>query len=109
MVRSPASFRRRSTASKQKTLDGFKALGAEVIGIIVPGVEDLLRHSSVIGDESKFDFAAYLARQPNAPVKSLGEIIERGLHHAELDATFRLRSAPEKRETEHYRRALIRR
>ena len=42
-------------------------------------------------------------------MKSLGEIIDRGLHHAELDATFRLRNAPEKRETEHYRQAMIKR
>jgi hypothetical protein len=63
----------------------------------------------VIGDEFKFDLAAYLAKIPNAPVKSLGEILDRGLHHAELDATFRLRNAPEKRETEHYRTAMIKR
>ena len=93
----------------QKALDGFKAQGAEVIDIVVPGAEELLRDSSLIGDEFKFDLAAYLAKQPNAPVKSLGEIIERGLHHAELDATFRLRNAPEKRETEHYRQTMIKR
>ena len=93
----------------RKALDGFKAQGAEVVDVIVPGLDDLLRDSSVIGDEFKFDLAAYLAREPNAPVKSLGEIIERGLHHAELDATFRLRNAPEKRETEHYRQAMIKR
>jgi amidase len=52
---------------------------------------------------------AYLAKQPNAPVKSLGEIIDRGLHHEQLDATFRLRNAPEKRETEHYRQAFVKR
>jgi amidase len=93
----------------RKALDGFKAQGAEVVDIIVPGLDDLLRDSSVIGDEFKFDLAAYLAKQPNAPVKSLGEIIDRGLHHAELDATFRLRNAPAKRETEHYRQAMIKR
>src|SRR5215207_658741 len=92
----------------QKALEGFKAQGAELVDIAVPGADNLLRDSSVIGDEFKFDLAGYLAKQPNAPVKSLGEIIERGLHHAELDATFRLRNAPEKRETEHYRQALIR-
>jgi hypothetical protein len=68
-----------------------------------------LRESSVIGDEFKFDLAAYLAKQPNAPVKSLGEILDRGLHHAELDATFRARNQPEKRDTEHYRQAMIKR
>jgi len=97
------------TGLVNKALDGMKAQGAEVVEIVVPGVEDLLRDSSVIGDEFKFDLAAYLAKQPNAPVKSLGEIIERGLHHDQLDATFRLRNAPEKRETEHYRQALVRR
>ena len=93
----------------RKALDGFKAQGAEVIDVTVPGLDELLRDSSVIGDEFKFDLAAYLAKIPNAPVKSLGEILDRGLHHAELDATFRLRNAPEKRETEHYRQAMIKR
>ncbi|MDQ3420997.1 MAG: amidase family protein, partial [Acidobacteriota bacterium] len=59
----------------RKALDGFKAHGAEVVDIVVPGIDDLLRESSVIGDEFKFDLAAYLAKHPNAPVKSLGEII----------------------------------
>ena len=93
----------------RKALDGIKAQGAEVVEISVPGLDDLLRDSSVIADEFKFDLMAYLARQPNAPVKSLGEIIDRGLHHAELDATFRLRNQPEKRETEHYRQAMVKR
>jgi hypothetical protein len=51
----------------------------------------------VIGDEFKFDLAAYLAKQPNAPVKSLGEILERGLHHAELDARSAAQPAGETR------------
>jgi amidase len=93
----------------RKALDGFKAQGAEVVDVAVPGLEDLMRDSSVIADEFKFDLAAYLAKIPNAPVKSLGEIIDRGLHHAELDATFRLRNQPEKRESEHYRQAMVKR
>ena len=93
----------------RKTLDGFKAQGAEVVDITVPGMDDLLRDSSVIADDFKFDLMAYLAKQPNAPVKSLGEIIDRGLHHAELDGTFRLRNQPEKRESEHYRQAMVKR
>ena len=92
-----------------KALEGLKAQGAEVIDITVPGMDDLLRDSSLIGDEFKFDLAAYLAKQPNAPVKTLGEIIDRGLHHAQLDQTFRLRNAPEKRETEHYRQTMVKR
>jgi amidase len=63
----------------------------------------------LINDEFKFDLAAYLAKEPNAPVKTLGEIIDRGLHHVQLDQTFRLRNAPEKRETEHYRQVMVKR
>ncbi|MDP2053604.1 MAG: amidase family protein [Acidobacteriota bacterium] len=93
----------------RKALDAMKAQGADVVDITVPGLDDLLRDSSVIADEFKFDLAAYLAKQPNAPVKSLGEIIERGLHHDQLDATFRLRNSPEKKETERYRQAFVKR
>src|SRR6185436_3317712 len=92
-----------------RALWGDAPEGAEVVDIAVPGLDELLRESSVIGDEFKFDLAAYLAKQPNAPVKSLGEILDRGLNHAELDATFRLRNQPEKRETEHYRQAMVKR
>jgi Asp-tRNA(Asn)/Glu-tRNA(Gln) amidotransferase A subunit family amidase len=93
----------------RKALEAMKAHGAEIVEVTVPGLDDLLRESSVIGDEFKFDLADYLAKQPNAPVKSLGEILDRGLHHAQLEETFRLRNAPATRETEHYRQALIKR
>jgi Asp-tRNA(Asn)/Glu-tRNA(Gln) amidotransferase A subunit family amidase len=93
----------------RRALDNIKTHGAEVVDVTVPGLDDLLRESSVINDEFKFDLMDYLAKHRNAPVKSLGEVIERGLHHSALDAQFRLRNAPEKRETEHYRQALIKR
>ena len=92
-----------------KALDQMKAQGAEVVDAVVPGLDDLLRDGSVIADEFKFDLAAYLAKQPNAPVTSLGEILERGLHHDQLEATFRLRNSPAVRESEHYRQALVKR
>lgn len=97
------------SALVRKALDAMKAQGAEVVEVTVPGLDDLLRDSAVIADEFKFDLAAYLEAQPNAPVKSLGEIIERGLHHGALDQTFRLRNATEKKESEHYRQALVKR
>ncbi len=93
----------------RKALDAMKDQGAEVIDVSVPGLDDMLRDSSVINDEFKFDLADYLSRAPNAPVKSLGEIIDRGLQHEALDQTFRLRNAPEKKETEHYRQAMVKR
>src|SRR4029078_2848734 len=60
-------------AIMRRGLDGIKAQGAEVVEISVPGLDDLLRDSSVIADEFKFDLMAYLAEQPEAPVKALRE------------------------------------
>ncbi len=93
----------------RKALDTMKAQGADIVDVAVPGMDDLLANSSVIADEFKFDLADYLAREPNAPVKSLGEIIDRGLNHDQLDPTFRLRNATEKKDSEHYRQALVKR
>ena len=93
----------------RKALEAMKAQGAETVDVTVPGLDDLLADGSVIGDEFKFDLAAYLARHPGAPVISLGEILERGLNHDQLEQTFRLRNAPERRDSEHYRLALLKR
>lgn len=90
-------------------LDAMKAQGAEVVDAVVPGLDDLLRDSSVISDEFKFDLANYLAKHPGASVRSLGEILDRGLHHEALDQTLRQRNAPQQRNSEHYRLALIKR
>ena len=57
----------------RKALDGIKAQGAEVVDIAVPGLDDLLRESSVIGDEFKFDLMAYLAKHP----ERAGEVARR--------------------------------
>jgi Asp-tRNA(Asn)/Glu-tRNA(Gln) amidotransferase A subunit family amidase len=93
----------------RRALDEMKKQGAEVFDVSVPGFDDLIRDSSVINDEFKFDLAAYLANEPNAPVKTLGEILEKGLHHAQLDGNLRTRNAVEKKETEHYRQAFVKR
>ena len=93
----------------QQALDGMKKAGAEVIDVIIPGLDDLIRDSSMINSDFKFDLAEYLARSGNAPVKSLGEILDRGLYHTALEATFRARNAVEQRESDASRRARIKR
>jgi amidase len=97
------------TAVVNKTLDALKQGGAEVIDVVIPGLDELLTSSSLINAEFKFDLADYLAQHPNAPVKSLGDVLDNGLYHLALEATFRARNTPERRETDQYRRALIRR
>ena len=74
----------------------------------VPCLDDLLKDSSVILYEFKYDLADYLAHHPGAPVKSLGEMIDRGLVHDQLDARLRDRN-PEKLDEEAYRKAQVKR
>jgi amidase len=93
----------------QQTLDGVKKAGAELIDVVIPGLDDLLRDSSMINSDFKFDLAEYLAAAGNAPVKSLGEILDRGLYHSALESTFRTRNAVEARESDASRRARIKR
>jgi amidase len=93
----------------RKALDAMKAAGAEIEDVTIPGLDEVLRGSSVINSEFKFDLMDYLARFPDAPVHSLGEIIDRGEYDKALESTFKLRNRPEKRETEDYRRALVKR
>ena len=93
----------------RKALDAMKKAGAEVEEVTIPGLDELLRGSSVINSEFKFDLMDYLARFPAAPVHSLGDIIDRGEYDKALESTFKLRNRPESRETEDYRRARVKR
>ncbi len=97
------------TAVVERALDGVKKAGAEVMEVVIPGLDDLLRDSSMINHDFKFDLAEYLARSENPPVRSLGEILDRGLFHSALESTFRMRDAVEARDTEASRRARIKR
>jgi Asp-tRNA(Asn)/Glu-tRNA(Gln) amidotransferase A subunit family amidase len=91
-------------------LEEMKKLGAETVDVTIPGFDDLIRESSVIVDEFKSDLGDYLARAPAAPVASLNDILDRGLHHVLLDDVLRIRAAAvAPRDSEHYRRALVKR
>jgi Asp-tRNA(Asn)/Glu-tRNA(Gln) amidotransferase A subunit family amidase len=97
------------TTVVQQALDGMKKAGAEIIDVVIPGLDDLLRDSSMINSDFKFDLADYLSKSGGAPVGSLGEILDRGLYHSALEATFRARNAVEQRDSDASRRARIKR
>lgn len=82
------------------------ALGAAVIDVTIPDLDSLLARSGVIPFEFKWDLMDFLVKFPGAPVNSLRAILERGLHHEALDATFRARDSVQTRDDEAYRAAL---
>jgi hypothetical protein len=59
--------------------------------------------------EFKFDLMDYLTATPGAPVASLGEILDLGLHHEVMGERFERRNRPEARDSEEYREALAKR
>jgi Asp-tRNA(Asn)/Glu-tRNA(Gln) amidotransferase A subunit family amidase len=93
----------------RRALDEMRKLGAVTVDVVVPGLDELLRASSVIDAEFKFDLAAYLTRVPGAPVTSLAHILDRGLYHQALDAPLRRRNAVESPESDQYWRARLKR
>ena len=90
-------------------LSEMEAAGATVVDVEIPDLSGLLASTGMIDFDFKFDLADYLATVPDAPVRSLGEIIEAGLHHEGLDGTFRRRNARESRDTPELAETLERR
>jgi Asp-tRNA(Asn)/Glu-tRNA(Gln) amidotransferase A subunit family amidase len=89
-------------------VESMKKLGAEAVEIEVDKLAELLETSGVIGMEFKFDLENYLETAGGAPVKNLGEILDRGLYHDALGAIFRT-SNDAKENSEEYKKALARR
>jgi Asp-tRNA(Asn)/Glu-tRNA(Gln) amidotransferase A subunit family amidase len=73
----------------QKALDAMESLGAEVIDVDVPRLQELLQNTSLINAEFKFDLADFLAAYPRAPARSLAEILKLGVHAPAVDGVFR--------------------
>jgi len=83
--------------------------GADTVTVEIPRLEELARASGVINYEAKFDLMDYFAATPGAPVASLEEILDQGLHHEALEDAFRRRERVEARDSEAYRTALAKR
>ena len=65
-------------------VEEMTAQGAEAVELDETDFGSLLQGASLIGLEFKFNFDAYLAKTPGAPVRSLAELVERGLYHQVL-------------------------
>lgn len=93
----------------RKAGEKMKQLGAEVVEVSIPGFEKLLEGTSVIDTEFKFDLADYLSNAPGAPVRSLSEILDRGLLHEAIEAATRRRNGVESRTSDAHQKALEKR
>ena len=89
--------------------EAMAAAGAEIIDVGETDLRSLLEEASVIGLEFRRDFDAYLAATPDAPVRSLAELVELGLYHEVIDRGLRTSLEVETLDTDDYRARLARR
>jgi Asp-tRNA(Asn)/Glu-tRNA(Gln) amidotransferase A subunit family amidase len=90
-------------------IDTLNGMGAGTVDVPLPGLDDMLRDTSTIDGEFKFDLIDFLGQYPKAPVASLDDILRGGLYRTEVDGTFRRRNAVQSREGDAYRTVLKRR
>lgn len=87
----------------------MSARGATVIDVLVPDLDSLVDGTSVINMETKFDLVAYFKTVPNAPVKSLHDILTSGLVAEQLEARLKLADTVTSENSDAYRAALAKR
>jgi Asp-tRNA(Asn)/Glu-tRNA(Gln) amidotransferase A subunit family amidase len=87
-------------------LDTMRSLGAEIVSLRIPGLDSLLAGSRAVDFETKFDLIDYLAGVPGAPVRSVAEILEKGLYHSALEERLHRIERARERDSEEYRQAL---
>jgi amidase len=90
-------------------LDKLKARGATLVDVAIHGLDSIAGRANVINFEFKYDLIDYLAKIPNAPVKSLGEALDDGLYDIALDQPLHARETNGTRDNESYRAAIARR
>jgi amidase len=92
-----------------QAVEDIRALGAGVVDVPYGGLDELLRDTSVINAEFKFDLQDFLGRYPSAPVHSLAEILSSGKYHQAVEGVLKRANDVASRDTESYRASLSKR
>ncbi|WP_396221449.1 amidase family protein, partial [Gemmatimonas sp.] len=92
----------------RSAIAAMRAQGATVIDVPMAEFDTLMANTSVINLETKFDLIDYLRTVPNAPVKSLRDILDRGLYDRQLEVRFRVIDTVLNADNEQHRTVLAR-
>ena len=87
----------------------LETFGAALVEIEEPDLTDLVQGVSVIRQEFRFNFDAYLQQTPSAYVRSLADVVSTGLYHGVLERGLRDSMDVELLETDDYRERLKKR
>ncbi len=91
-----------------KALAAMREAGVELVEVAIPGLDILLTDYGTGKHEFREDFAQYLAAHPGAPVTSMADIVNRGLHHDQQDFRFRDPAGISDRQSPDYQVVLAR-
>jgi Asp-tRNA(Asn)/Glu-tRNA(Gln) amidotransferase A subunit family amidase len=89
--------------------EDVRSLGAGIVEVPFAGLDDLLRDTSVINEEFKFDVQDFLEQYPAAPVHSLAEILSGGRYHQTVETVLKRANEVTSRDSQSYRAALAKR
>ena len=91
----------------REAVSSMEEQGAEFVELQIESLDDLLRNTSVIGNEFTTDVAAYL-QESGAPIRSVQELLDSGQYHVALEARYKS-SLEGARDTEEYEKRLANR
>ena len=93
----------------REAIENLRGLGAGVVEVPFPELDELLQNTSVINAEFKFDLLDFLAKYPAAPVHSLGEILLGGKYHPAVETVLTRANDVNSRDSDAYQAALAKR
>ena len=93
----------------RNAVEDLRALGAGVVEMPFPGLDELLANTSTITSEFTFDLQDYLAPFPSAPVHSLNELLRGGKFHPAVESVLRRAAQTTERDSAAYKTILARR
>jgi amidase len=85
------------------------SLGAGVVEVAFPELEELLRDTSVINAEFKFDLQDFLAKYPNPPIHTLADILSSGKYHPAVETVLKRSNDVASRDSDSYKASLEKR
>jgi Asp-tRNA(Asn)/Glu-tRNA(Gln) amidotransferase A subunit family amidase len=87
----------------------LRSLGAGIVEVPYAELDEVLRDTSVISSEFKFDLQDFLGTFPSAPMHSLGEILASGKYDQAVEGVLKRANEATSRDAESYRASLAKR
>ena len=90
-------------------IEDLRGLGAGIVEVPFPGLDDLLQNTSVINAEFKFDLLDFLAKYSTAPIHSLEDILLSRKYDPAVETVLKRASEVTARDSDTYKAALAKR